>query len=372
MEIPVSGFLAALPRQESFADGVPFGLRLPTRPTGSLPVPFDALNGGALAGPEGSHPLALVRLADLVRPATPGLEGTIELAGPARIGEAISGTLRVRARKRIEARGAALRLVGVRIAEQAGSGEARDDGAIGVGGFGTVTPGRPVRVAGAAEPDRPRETVRWVEVHGREIEALAFPDVPLPATLEAGQSVEVPFTIPAPRLGPPTAHAGVAAIAWAVEARWEVAMGADERVAVPVEIRQHPDLLRAGVVRLPAGALFDGVDAEGATLAIRPVPPLAPGAPFTFAVTWPGAPDGRSARVELLVDVRGAANETLTLATLEIDRAALAGTEIALTLPTDAPPTMETDGLSVGWRVRAIVDRKLRSDEHRERAFVVA
>ena len=73
-------------------------------------------------------------------------------------------------------------------------------------------------------------------------------------------------------------------------------MGSDERVAVLVPVAQHPDLLRAGVVTLPAGAMFDLVDDEGATLGVTPLPPIPVGAPVTLSVTWPGAPGGRSAR----------------------------------------------------------------------------
>ena len=89
--------------------------------------------------------------------------------------------------------------------------------------------------------------------------------------------LEIPFSIPAPRLGPPSAHAGSALVAWAVEAHWDIQMGSDERVAVLVPVAQHPDLLRAGVITLPPGAMFDSVADEGATLAVNPLPPLVAG-----------------------------------------------------------------------------------------------
>ena len=54
---------------------------------------------------------------DLLRTSTEGLNGSIELAGPVRVGEGISGTIRVRTTRAIKARSAGLRLVGVRIAE---------------------------------------------------------------------------------------------------------------------------------------------------------------------------------------------------------------------------------------------------------------
>jgi hypothetical protein len=42
-----------------------------------------------------------------------------------------------------------------------------------------------------------------------------------------------------------------------------------------------------------------------------------------------------------------------------------------ISLPADLPPTLETDGLTVGHRLRVIVDRKLRSDVTAERPIVV-
>ena len=69
-------------------------------------------------------------------------------------------------------------------------------------------------------------------------------------------------------------------MAWAVEAHWDIEMGTDQRVAVIVPVAQHPDLLRAGVVTLPAGAMFDSVTDAGrfpgghpSAAAARPVLP---------------------------------------------------------------------------------------------------
>ena len=95
-------------------------------------------------------------------------------------------------------------------------------------------------------------------------------------------------------------------MAWAVEARWDIEMGRDERVAALVDVRQHRDLLRAGVIDVGAGAMHDSWDDEGATLAVRPLPPIDAGTTMEVTITWPGAVVGRSARVELVADIDAA------------------------------------------------------------------
>ena len=309
------------------------------------------MDGHRLAGPSGSHPLATLTAGDLLRPATDGLDGSIELAGPTRVGEGITGTLRVRATRDIKARSAGIRLVGVLIAVEVRSETHPRSSADGKPGSST--------------------TFDWVEVHGRVIDDSTFTEPVLPTLLAPGQVLEVPFNIPAPRLGPPSAHAGSALVAWAVEAHWDIHMGADERVAVIIPVTQHPDLLRSGVVTLPAGAMFDSVDDGGASLGVVPLPPLAAGSPVTLSVAWADAPGGRSARVELVTDVRAANGISVVSVRLPVDHDALAGLQVVVPLPADLPPTLETDGLTVGHRLRVIVDRKLRNDVTAERPIVV-
>jgi hypothetical protein len=351
---------------------------LPEPPTGGAPAPFDGLDTLRLSGPSGSHPLAGVELRQLVSGPTSGLEGAIEIDGPARLGEAISGRLRIRARQPIRARSAVLRLIGIRLYEETRSAQKRPDPAAQAAqslaqlqaSLGQLTPqpgGSPAPATTSATP----ETVSWVEVRGEVLEMLPFMEPALPASLDAGQVLDLPFTIPAPRLGPPTAHAGVGAIAWAVEAHWEVDEAADERVAGHVEILQHPELLRAGALPLPPGALDGAVTDEGATIAVDPVPPVAAGTPLQVRVAWPGAPGGRAARVELNLDVSGTNGLGQVIASVPADHEALESTSVTLPVPPDLPPTLTTDGLTVGYRIRVIVDRKLRSDESRERAVVL-
>jgi len=366
------GFMGSIQAGRTYEDPGAASDGPTTTPGGDAPTPFDARDGHRLAGPQGSHPLAGLTAADLLRPATGGLTGGIELAGPVRVGEGISGTIRVRAAHAIKARSAALRLVGVRIAEETRSGRSRAaDAAAAVEAANAA-----VRLAGggataSSSSGAANDTVSWVEVHGTVIEELTFTDPVLPTLLAPGQLVEAPFTIPAPRLGPPSAHAGTAMIAWAVEARWDIAMGSDERVAVVVPVAQHPDLLRSGAVALPSGALFDIVDDEGARLSVTPLPPLAAGTQVTLGVAWPDAPGGRSARAELTTDVKAANGISVTSVSVPLDHDGLQGTQAVVTLPADLPPTLVTDGCTVSHRLRVIVDRPMRPDVSRERPVVI-
>ncbi len=178
----MDGFLAAVLRAGTSA-GFGYGGK-----SGSAPAPFDAVDESRLAGPSGSHPLAAVGLDELVRTRSDGLDGTIEIDGPVRVGEGMRGRLRLTAGRDIDARGAVLRLVGVRLTEQRRSYEQRDS-------KGQVT-----------------RSEQWVEVDGRLFETLPFTEPVLPARLAAGQTFEAEFNLPAPRLGPPSAHLGPALV----------------------------------------------------------------------------------------------------------------------------------------------------------------
>jgi hypothetical protein len=371
-----TSFRARIGSPDSFATNQLALLELPTVPSGGAPAPFNALDSLRMSGPSGSHPLAGIELAQLVAGPTSGLEGAIELDGPTRVGGTITGRILVRARKPIRARTAVLRLIGIRLYESSQSGPKRSPEQVAISqGLSQISQSlASVSVTlntGTPDPNRVQETVSWVEIHAREIESLPFMEPVLPAALDAGQVIELPFTIPAPRLGPPSAHAGVAAIAWAVEAHWDIGMGADERVAALVDVRQHPDLLRAGVLTLPSGALDDAVTDEGASIAVLPLPPIVTGTELAVTIAWPDAPGGRAARVELNLDVSGDSSSSQVVASVEADEGALGGTTVTLPVAADLPPTLEAPGLKVGYRVRVIVDRKMRSDASRERPIVL-
>jgi hypothetical protein len=318
--------------------------------SGDSPAPFDARSGGDLAGPQGSHPLADIAIESLLRPNTDGLSGSIEFATPVRVGEGITGTIRVTAQRAIEARKAEFRLVGLNLVEERRHVEHRDS-------EGHVT-----------------STDNWVEANGKLFDALSYMDVVLPARMAAGESYETTFSIPAPQLGPPQAHVGCGIIAWAIEARWDIPHGGDERLAALVPLAQHPDLLRAGVITVGAGAMHDVWSTpEGASIAVQPVPPLVPGTPVAVTVTWPGAPgNGRSGRIEVIVEVDAPNGGSQVIATTQTTTDALrGGVELSLLLPADMPPTLDADRIKVRYLIKAIVDIRFRPDASTERLIVV-
>jgi hypothetical protein len=317
--------------------------------SGSAPTPFDAVDGYRLAGPQGSHPLAAISIEELLSQGSNGLSGGIEIKHPVRIGEAIEGHLTVTALKDISARGAMLRLVGAAITERQESREERDS-------QGKVT-----------------RSEQWVEVGGKLFEELPFSQPGLPTTLAAGQTFEADFTIPAPRLGPPSGHYGTAVIAWAVEARWDISMGGDQRLAALVKVDQNIDYLRSGAVRLGEGALFDAWQTPEATIAVSPIPPVVAGTEIEVTVNWPGAGGGQAGRLELQADIE-APNGIggLVLWSTQLDPNIFrSGTTVKIPVPADAPPTFSSQGIGVGYRIRALVDRRLRSDLAVERAIAV-
>ena len=318
--------------------------------SGDSPAPFDARSGSDLAGPQNSHPLADISIESLLRPSTDALSGSINFATPVRIGEGITGTIKVTANREIDARKAEFRLIGLNMVEERKHSEQRDS-------EGRVT-----------------STDDWVEANGRLFDELSFMDVVLPAKMAGGDTYETTFSIPAPSLGPPQAHAGCAIIAWALEARWDIPHGGDERVAALVPLAQHPDLLRAGVITVGAGAMHDVWSTpEGASISVQPVPPLVPGAPVAVTVTWPDAPsNGRSGRIEVLVDVDAPNGGSQVIATTQTTADALrGGVELSLVLPADMPPTLDADRIKVRYLIKAIVDIRFRPDASTERLIVV-
>jgi len=177
--------------------------------SGSAPSPFDAANGPRLAGPQGSHPLHSVRADELVRATDGPIGGEITLDEPARVGDGTTGTVHLAATGQVVARSAALRLVGLRLDEVTRSEDHRDSD-------GHVT-----------------SSEHWVEVHGTLFSEDVFLEPAVPATLEAGATWEARFAVPAPPLGPPTAHLGESIIASAPIDPATLAGSVEVRLLVP-------------------------------------------------------------------------------------------------------------------------------------------
>jgi len=319
--------------------------------SGSCPAPFSAINGFRLAGPDGSHPLHSVYIQELVKPYAGAVAGEIRIGGPIVVGEAIRGHLMVVAQREIEARGVVLRLVGLRLVEERKS----EDHEIGSGEHTTTT------------------TESWVEANGSLFETLPFTEPVLPSAMQAGQVFECDFLLPAPRLGPPAAHLGEAIVAWALEARWDVAMGGDAWVAAALNVEQNPDLVRAGVGRQGGLSMLDAVSlADGATIGVSNDKPVRAGSVVRVTVAWPGAPDG-NARIELHRRITAPNGVEGVLDSVATTGAALrAGITVELGgLAAGSPPSFDGAGLENSYIIRVLIDRRLRSDLAIERPIAV-
>lgn len=314
--------------------------------SGSAPSPFDAVNGGRLAGGQGSHPLHDVRIEELVNPGTDALDGRITIDRPAMVGEPIRGTLELTARKAIEGRAAHLRLVGLRLVEQQKSMTHRN-------GNSTTT-----------------ET--WVEANGRLFSTSPFLEPAIPSTLAAGQTFSTAFAIPAPALGPPTAHLGEAIVAWALEVRFDIPLGFDAFVATHLPLAQHPNLLAAGVGAQGGQSMLTAVDVDGGTISIESDLPAKPGSNLEVAVSWPKAPGG-NARIELHRRSNAPNGVNAVMASAGLDAAELAGgsARIALPLPPDLAPSFDGADLQLMYVVRVLVDRRFMPDTAIERPVAV-
>jgi hypothetical protein len=316
--------------------------------TGSAPEPFDALNGPRLAGSQGSHPLHNVRSEELVRPTDGAVLGEIVLDRPAVVGEGITGTLRLKATERINARKAAFRLVGLRLDEVTRSQEHRDS-------EGRVT-----------------HSEYWVETSGKLFVEDAFPEPTIPVNLEPGATIEAPFAVPAPRLGPPSAHLGESIIAWVLEVRWDIAMGSDHFVAAYLPIAQHPDLLRAGVGKQGGMSMMAGVPVGDAMIGVTSPLPVPAGSEMTLNVRWPSAPGGTKGRVEVHRRTNAPNGAEGIIASMAVDPGQLAGgADVQLTIPAGTAPSFDGAGLEVTYVVRVLVDRRFRTDAAIERPLAI-
>ena len=318
-----------------------------TSHSGGAPSPFDALNGHRLAGGQGSHPLRDVSIADLVRTTDGSLGGSITLDGPAMVGEPIRGRIDLIANHEIRGRGGHLRLVGLKLTEQSRS-----------------------KTEGTGSNAR---TESWVECQGSLFSVSPFLEPAIPSNLAPGDMFSAAFAIPAPALGPPTAHLGEAIVAWALEVRWDVSMAMDPFLAVHLPIAQHPNLLAAGVGAQGGMSMLQSVDVDGATISVASRLPAKPGTPLEVVVNWPGAPAG-PVRVELhrRTNAPNGVNAVMALWNLEAAELAAGNAKASLRLPPDLSPSFDGADLRLDYVIRVLVDRRFMPDTAIERPVAIA
>lgn len=312
--------------------------------TGSLPAPLDRLNGESLAARNGAHPLAFLTEAELLTTCTDALSGSIEVTPGSLVGGEVHARLRVRATRAITARGTRVALKGYLVRE--------------------VTQSHTEKVGDQ------EHTTTWIEVMATEIANVPLIEVAVPATLAIGDEIDLKILAPAPKLGPPSLHLGAYMVVWTLQVEWDIAAGADERVAAVINVAQNPDLLRSGVMSLGPSAMMAAWSEGEVSMDVDPAPPIAPGTALKVNVRWPSASGGRGARVELYADLRMA--PPVRIAAAELQTSDLAnGREITFEIPSDAPPVFDGAGLSLRYRIRVLIDRPLRSDLAAERNVVI-
>jgi hypothetical protein len=315
--------------------------------TGSAPSPFDAANGGRLAGGSASHPLHDIRIEDLLRTTDGSLGGSITIDGPAMVGQPIRGRIDLIANRDIDAGGANLRLVGLRLTEERRSRTDQDD--------------------------KTSHTETWVECHGRLFDVSPFLEPAIPTRLAAGETFSAAFAIPGPALGPPTAHLGEAIVAWALEVRWNVSMGFDPFLATLVPIAQHPDLLAAGVGRQGGQSMLQSMDVDGGTISVASELPARAGTTLDVVVNWPGAPSGDSwVELHRRSNAPNGVNAVMAMWNLSGAELAAGNAKASLRLPADLAPSFDGADLSLGYVIRVLVDRRFMPDTAIERPVAIA
>jgi hypothetical protein len=322
-----------------------FGLGLLGGHTGSAPSPFDALDGPRLAGSEGSHPLHSVVAEELLRPTDGAIIGELALDNPARIGNGITGRIRLTSGRAISARKGYLRLVGLRLDEVRRSEDHTNS-------KGEVT-----------------YTEHWVETSGTLFSHDAFLEPPIPTECQPGQVWESAFAIPAPPLGPPTAHLGESIIAWAIEVRWDMPMAADHFVAFYLPLAQNPDLLRAGVGKQGGASLMASIAVGDGSISVTSPLPAPSGQEVLVKAGWPSAPKGQGARVELHRRTNAPNGEEGIIASMSValDDLVSGAAEARLLVPTGSAPSFDGAGLEIDYVIRVLVDVRFRPDAAIER-----
>src|SRR6476646_8641194 len=240
--------------------------------SGRAPSPFDAINGGRLAGSSSSHPLHDVAIPELLKAVDGPLAGSITIDGTVRVGDPITGTIDLQALEAIKARHAYLRLVGLRLVEE--------------------------RKSESHSTGNSTTTESWVEADGRLFAESPFLEPAIPVQMAAGAEFKASFAIPGPPLGPPTAHLGEAIVAWAIEVRFDIPMGAGLHLATLLPIAQNPDLLAAGVGDQGGQSMLASIDVDGGTISIESPLPARAGTTLVVRANWPSA-SGGNGRIEL-------------------------------------------------------------------------
>ena len=189
-------------------------------------------------------------------------------------------------------------------------------------------------------------------------------------TIDPGSVAEHRVTVPLPAGVPASGAGAITAVSWKVRAALNVKRASDPEAEMPITVlapaAAHAD--RAQSPPQSDAALAADLAFDLPTRSLRPGDSLA----GTFRVIPQTEIDAQEVRVELVRREEVRRSEGLTRETVAAN-AAFGGDAtlqpgqqrefpFALTVPTDACPTLETEQTSVRWLLRGVVGRRFRGD----------
>jgi hypothetical protein len=146
-------------------------------------------------------------------------------------------------------------------------------------------------------------------------------------------------------------------------------MGSDHFMATFLPLAQAPDLLRAGVGKQGGTSLLAGVSVGDATISVESALPVPAGQPVAIKVSWPSAPQGQGARIELHRRTNAPNGVEGILASEPVAPADLlsGAAAVQLLVPPGSAPSFDGAGLEIDYVIRVLVDRRFRPDAAIER-----
>jgi hypothetical protein len=146
-------------------------------------------------------------------------------------------------------------------------------------------------------------------------------------------------------------------------------MSADHFVAFYLPLAQHPDLMRAGVGKQGGESLMAAVASGDGTISVESPLPAPSGQEVVIKASWPSAPSGQGARIELHRRTNAPNGVEGIIATAPVSPGDLVSgaAQVRLLVPPGSAPSFDGAGLEVTYVIRVLVDRRLRADAAIER-----
>jgi hypothetical protein len=177
-----------------------------------------------------------------------------------------------------------------------------------------------------------------------------------------------------PSDAPPTCCGKLVNIQWKLKATLDVPKQPDQSQEIPLRVlRQSPQTSNVNV--FPTDKVFDSI---GVNLEVAPV--VSPGEILIGRLTLQVKDNlnAQGIRVELVqVEDAGARNSNEVIAKADVSGSTSFNQyespsfEFSLKIPADAPPTACAPHSSLGWKVKAVIARRMKTDFNVEREVIV-